>query len=96
MTGPSKRRWTTVVTLGIGILVGGGVVARVTLPPPLPEIHANADSRHDQQLVHLEQAVTALTQAVQVSQTTNTCAEPTQVTAPANTEVSRQDRAQRH
>ena len=40
--------------------------------------------RHDQRLVKLEQAVTALTQALQVKQTKNARPEPTRVAVPAN------------
>ena len=66
----------------------------MTQSPPLPDTHAYADSQHDQRLVKLEQAVTALTQALQVKQTEGVRPEPTRVATPANPEVSRQDLAQ--
>ena len=66
----------------------------MTPPPPLPELQAHADSQHDQRLVKLEQAVTALTQALQVKQTKDARPEPTRVAVPANAEDSRQALAQ--
>jgi hypothetical protein len=66
----------------------------MTQRSPLPEPQAKADSQHDQRLAQLEQAVTALTQALQVSQTNSASPEPPPVIAPANTDVSRQDLAQ--
>ena len=93
MTGQDKGFWSAIITLSIGIIFVGAAVW-LTLYPPLPELQANADSQRDQRLVKLEQAVTALTQAVQSNQTNNAVPEPTRVTAPANTDVSRQDLAQ--
>jgi hypothetical protein len=94
MTGQNKRFGILVVILSIGILVYVGAVVWMPSSPPLPDTRAYADSQHDQRLVKLEQAVTALTQAMQNSQTKTTRPEPAQVTAPANSEVSRQDLAQ--
>jgi hypothetical protein len=82
------------VTLSLGILVGVGAVVWLTPPPPLPATQAYADSHHDQRLVKLEQAMTALTQALHGSQTNNACPEPTRVTVQANDEGSRQALAQ--
>jgi hypothetical protein len=79
--------------LSIG-LIGIGIIAWMIQLPPLPEPQANIESQHDQRLVQLEQAVTALTQALQVKQMSNAHPEPTHVTVPANSEVSRQDLAQ--
>ena len=56
---------------------------------PTPELQAHADSQHDQRLVKLEQAVTALTQALQGKETKDAPAEPTRVVV-ANDEESRQ------
>jgi hypothetical protein len=66
----------------------------MTQLPPLPEPQANIESQHDQRLVQLEQAVTALTQALQVKQTNQASPEPTRVAGPANDEGSRQALAQ--
>jgi hypothetical protein len=93
MTQQYKRIWRAIVTVSLG-LIGVGVIAWMTQPPPLPERHIQTDSQHDQRLVKLEQAVTALTQALQVKQKHNASPEPTRVTAPANSEVSRQALAQ--
>jgi hypothetical protein len=71
-----------------------GAAVWMTPPLPLPELQANADSQHDQLLVQPEQAVTALTQALQVKQTTKVRSEPTQSAVQANTEESRQVLAQ--
>jgi len=93
MTRQYKRIWQTIITVSIGC-IGVGIGAWMTQLPPLPELQANADSQHDQRLVQLEQAVTALTQALQVKQTTNVRPDPTRVAVPANTEESRQALAQ--
>jgi hypothetical protein len=93
MTGQNKGFWSAIIMLSIGILFVGAVVW-MTPPPLLPELQANADSQYDQRLVQLEQAVTALTQALQVKQTTNARPEPTRVAVPANDEASRQALAQ--
>jgi len=74
----------------MGILLGVGAMVWLTPLSPLPEIHANADSQHDQRLAQLEHAVTALTQALQVSQTKNASSEPTRVAVQVNDEESRQ------
>ena len=60
----------------------------MTPPLPLPELQAHADSQHDQRLVQLEQAVTALTQSLQVKQTKDACPEPTRVALPGSAEES--------
>jgi preprotein translocase subunit SecD len=82
------------VTLSIGLLAGVGVFAWMTPRAPLPHQHVQLDPQHDQRLAKLEQAMTALTQALHATQTTNVQPEPTQVTAPANDEASRQALAQ--
>jgi hypothetical protein len=94
MTAQNKGFWSTVVMVSFGLLVGVGAMVWLTPHPPLPAPHVNADSQHDQRLMKLEQAVTALTQALQVSQTETASPEPTRVAAPANTDMSRQDLAQ--
>jgi hypothetical protein len=55
-------------------------------------VHAGVQQDH--RLVKLEQAVTALTNALQVSKTTNTRPEPTCSATPASGDVSRQSLAQ--
>jgi hypothetical protein len=93
MTGQNKGIWSTIATWGIGF-IGVGVADWMTQLPPLPEPQAHADPQHDQRLAQLEHAVTALTQALQVKQTTNARPEPTQVAVQANDEGSRQALAQ--
>jgi len=83
-----------IVTLSIGVILGLGGFAWMTQPPPPSAQPTSTDSKDDQRLVQLEQAVTALTQARQVKQTTSAQPEPTRATMPANSEVSRQDLAQ--
>jgi hypothetical protein len=78
----------------MGILVGVGVAVWLTPRPPLPETRANTGSQHDQQLVQLAHAGTALPQASQVSQMKTSPPEPTRVAASANTDVSSQALAQ--
>jgi hypothetical protein len=78
------------VTLSMGLLVGVGATVWMTPLSPLPETQAHADAQHDQRLAQLEHAVTALTQALQVSQTKNASSEPTRVAVQANDEGSRQ------
>jgi hypothetical protein len=94
MTAQNKGFRTTVVMLSMGLLVGVGAAVWVTQPTPLPEPQTHVDPQHDQRLVKLEQAVMALTQAVQSNQTKTVRPEPSQVVAPANGEVSRQTLAQ--
>jgi len=95
MTRQDKGRRTTIATLSMGLMLGAGVFAWMIQPPPPPEAHTRADSRDDQRLAKLEQAVIGLTQAVQSSQTKTARPEPTHVAtpAPANTEVSGNDLA---
>ncbi len=88
MTTQKKRVATIIVTLSIGILVGVGVTVARIPSPSLPETHAQANAQNEQQLVKIEQAVNALTQAVQTKPTNNVCPEPTRVALPANAEAS--------
>ena len=94
MTGQNKGLWSVIVILSIGITLGVGAAVWMTQRSPLPETQANAESQHDQRLAQLEQAVSALAQALQASQTNDAPPEPTCVTAPANDEGSRQALAQ--
>jgi hypothetical protein len=94
MTKQNTGLWTTMVTLSLGILVGVGTAGWLTPRSPLPETQAHADSQHDQRLVKIEQAVTALTQALHGKQTKNARPEPTQVTVQVNDEGARQALAQ--
>ncbi|MGQ0594738.1 MAG: hypothetical protein ACT4QB_19520 [Gammaproteobacteria bacterium] len=66
----------------------------MTPHPPLPELQAHAGSQYDQRLVKLEQAVTALTEALQDRQTRDARPEPARAAVPANDEKSRQALAQ--
>jgi hypothetical protein len=94
MAAQNIGRWNAIVTMSIGLILGVGVFAWMSQSPPLPEQQTTPTSQHDQRLVQLEQAMTALTQALQVKQTISTRPEPTRTTTPANPEVSRQDLAQ--
>jgi hypothetical protein len=96
MTGQKQSVWGTVVTLSLGLIFGVGATAWVTQSSPKQETPVQATSQHDQRLVKLEHAVTALTQALQVSQsqTHNASPEPTPVTVQASDEGSRQALAQ--
>ena len=93
MIGQNKVLWSAIITLSIGIIFVGAMVW-MTLQPPLPELQAHADSQHDQRLVKLEEAVTALTQALQVKETEDARPEPVHVAVAANDEESRQALAQ--
>ncbi|MGH8513202.1 MAG: hypothetical protein ACREV8_04540 [Gammaproteobacteria bacterium] len=79
--------------MSIGLIFVGAAVW-MTPHPPLPELQAAADSQNDQRLVKLEQAVTALTQALQDRQTRDARPEPARAAVPANDEKSRQALAQ--
>ncbi|MGE0682594.1 MAG: hypothetical protein AB7P69_17050 [Candidatus Binatia bacterium] len=94
MAGQQQGIRSTVVILSLGLILGVGAAAWITQCSPTQETQAYTTSQHDHRLRKLEQAMTALTQALQAVQTNNAPHEPTQVTAPANTEVSRQDLAQ--
>lgn len=86
MTTPHKTLWTTLVALSIGILVGVGVMMVMFTSPSIPEPHIRADSQHDNRLAKIEEAMTALTQALQTKPTNNACPEPTRVALPGNAE----------
>ena len=94
MTTQNKRLWATIVTLSIGIFVGVGAMIWLTPLSPMPDTQAHADSQHDPQLVKLEQAVTALTQALNIKQANNAHHEPTRVAVQVNDEGSHQALAQ--
>ena len=94
MTKQNTGFWTTIVALSMGLLVGVGAAGWLTPPQPLPETQVHADSQHDHRLGKLEQAVTALTQALNGKQTNNVRPAPTQVTVQASDEGSRQALAQ--
>ena len=59
-------------------------------PSPLSDTPAHTDPPHAHRLGKLEQAVTALTQALNVKQTKDMRSEPTQVAVQANDDASRQ------
>lgn len=94
MTGQNTGLWSTIVTLSMGTLMGVGVTVWLNPRSPLPATPAQTDSQHAHQLAKLEQAVTALTQALHGSQTKNARSEPTRVAAHASDENSRQALAQ--
>jgi hypothetical protein len=94
MAAQNKRLWNTIMMLSIGLILGGGAGVWLTQLSPLPESQANVESQHDQRLGQLECAMAALTQALQVNQTTNEHPEPTCGPASADTEMFRQALAQ--
>ena len=94
MTQQYKNIRQSMITVSIGLLLGIGVFTWMTQSPPVPEQHVQTDSQGDQRLAKLEQAVLALTQAVQSNQTKAARPEPTKVTAPTNSDVSRSELAQ--
>ncbi|MGE0821618.1 MAG: hypothetical protein AB7G75_17535 [Candidatus Binatia bacterium] len=94
MTRQKEGMWRTIVTISVGLLLGVGAFTWVRQPLPLPGQQVQTTSHDDLRLVKLEQAVRALTQAVQSSQARVVQPEPARVAAPVNSEVSRSDLAQ--
>ncbi|HJY81428.1 MAG TPA: hypothetical protein VKK81_10130 [Candidatus Binatia bacterium] len=94
MTTQNKGLWTTIVTLSMGLLVGVGAMVWMPPSPPLPVTHTHTDSQYSQQLVKIEQAITALTQELHAKQTQDTRPEPTRVAVQVNDDASRQALAQ--
>lgn len=90
----NKGRWTTMATVSVVLLLSVGAVAWMTQAPLPPEQHTRTDPQQNQRLVRLEQAMTALTQAVQSRQTSNASPESMHVAAPVNDSVSRQELTQ--
>jgi hypothetical protein len=88
MTTQHKKLWTTLVALSLGILVGVGVTVGMFTPPSIPETHLHADSRQDNRLAKIEEAMTALTQAVQAKPMNNACPEPRRIALPGDAEES--------
>lgn len=88
MTTQHKGLWTTLVTLSAGILAGVGVTVVMVTPSSVPETSTHADSQPDNRLAKIEEALTALTRAVQTKPTNNACPEPTRVALPGNAEES--------
>jgi hypothetical protein len=84
-----KKIWQTMTAANSG-LIGVGIIIWMIQPTLMPKQEAYTDSQHDQRLVQLEQAVTAVTQVLQVKQTANARPEPARVAVPANDEGSRQ------
>ena len=93
MTTQHKGLWT-IVTVSIGILIGIGATVWMTPPPLMPETYAQVDSRNDQQLVKIEQALSALTQELHTQQTRDPRPEPTRVAVQINDDAARQALAQ--
>src|SRR3712207_5088158 len=94
MSPQHKEPWRMIATVSLGLILGVGAFTWMTYLSPQPERQPSIDSHSDQRVAKLEQAVMALTQAVQSSQTKTTRPEPTRVTAPANSEVSHSGLAQ--
>ena len=90
----NKRLWRVLVPLSIGLLVGVGTTVWLTPPPLLPDTQTHTDYQYDNRLGKLEQAMIALTQAVQSSQAKDARPEPTRVAVQANADGSHQDLAQ--
>lgn len=89
-----KNLLQTIVPVSMGLLLGVGAFTWMVQQQPVQEPQVQTNSPDDQRLAKLEQAVIALTQAVQTNQTKAMRPEPTKATAPTNSEVSRQDLAQ--
>lgn len=94
MTEQNKGLWRTILMVSIGLLLGVGITYWITQGSQLPDALAAATSQQNQRLTQLEQAVTALTQALHVSQMKSVSSEPANVTAPVNDGASHQDLAQ--
>jgi len=82
------------MTLSMSLLVGVGATVWLTPRSLLQETPAHADAQHDRRLGQLEDAVTALTQALSVKQTQDVRPEPPRVAGQANDHASRQALAQ--
>lgn len=93
MNRPIKFFALAILAATIGLLFAGAA-AWMPPEPPLPEPQRNADSRHDERLEKLEQAVAALTQALQDRQAKDAAPKSRGVAAPANEPESRQTLAQ--
>lgn len=89
-----KNLLQTIVPVSMGLLLGVGAFTWMVQQQPVQEPQVQTNSPDDQRLAKLEQAVIALTQAVQTNQAKAMRPEPTKATAPTNSEVSRQDLAQ--
>lgn len=94
MTEQNKKPWRTIMMVSIGLILGVSITYWITQGSQLPDALAAATFQQNQRLTQLEQAVTALTQAVQSNQTGHASPEPTHVTAPANDSVPRQELTQ--
>jgi hypothetical protein len=89
-----QEPWRMIATVSLGLILGVGAFTWMTYLSPQPERQPSIDSHSDQRVAKLEQAVMALTQAVQVKHTHEARPEPPRVTEPANAESSRQDLTQ--
>jgi hypothetical protein len=87
-----KRLWQTTLTVSTTLLLGIGVFTWTAQPPPEPQAQTNAYD--DPRLAKLEQAVLALTQAVQSKPTPPAQPQPVRAPTAATPEISRQDLAQ--
>lgn len=94
MTEQNKKPWRTIMMVSIGFILGVGITYWITQGSQLPDALAAATSQQNQRLTQLEQAVTALTQALHVSQMKSVSSEPANVAAPVNDGASHQDLAQ--
>jgi hypothetical protein len=94
MTGQKHEAWVTVVTLSVGIVLGLGTASWITQSSPLQETKGNEETQHDRRLAQLEQAVTALTHALQLNTTKDALPETSCVASRSNEAVLRQSVAQ--
>ncbi|MGH8473080.1 MAG: hypothetical protein ACREVJ_11625 [Gammaproteobacteria bacterium] len=93
MSRPNKAFALAILAVSIGLLFVGAAVWMAP-QPPRPALRTDAGPQHEQRLEKLEQAVTALTQALQDQQAKDAAPEPMGVAVPANAEESRQALAQ--
>ena len=94
MTSHYKKVWQTIFTASLTLLLGVGVFMWTSQQPAVPQSQVQTTAPDDQRLARLEQAVLALTHAVQNNQAKVVKSEPTKEPAPANSDVSRHDLAQ--
>ncbi len=90
MTAKNKGLWTIMGTVSIGVLAYVGAMVWMPPSPPLLVTHTHTDAQYSQQLMNIEQAVTALAQELHAKRTQDTRPEPTRVAVQMNDEASRQ------
>src|SRR5215467_1928495 len=93
MTQQYHGKWMTVIAVGVGTALGAGTLSWLT-PAPTPIVtHENMELRYDQQFARLEQAMTALTHAVERSTSPGVRPQSTCGTTQSDTDTVRQSLA---